>query len=52
MKTAQADARQFESIRDLISGTDAVTADQVMQAARRFLVKDTTFRLTVRPAKD
>ena len=51
LSVAQADARQFEGIRDLVSGTDAVTAEQVMQAARRFLVKDTAFRLTVRPAK-
>ena len=51
LSAAHADTRQFASIRDLVSGTNEVTAEQVMQAARRFLVKGTAFRLTVRPAK-
>ncbi len=51
LSAAAGDARQFDGIRKLVSGTAAVTAGEVMEAARRFLVKGTEYRVAVRPAR-
>jgi zinc protease len=46
---AQADPRRLDLIRQIVPGTQAVTAADVRQAAAMFLRDQTAFRLVVRP---
>jgi zinc protease len=46
---AQADPRRLDATRQIIPGTQAVTADDVRRAAETFLRDDKAWRLTVRP---
>lgn len=47
---AQADPRKLESIREIIPGTEKVTAADVKRAAQAWLKPETAFELTVSPA--
>jgi len=47
---AQADPRRLDVIRQIIPGTEKVTAADVKRAAQMWLKPDATFRLTVVPA--
>jgi zinc protease len=50
LSAAHADARAFDAIRQLVTGTEQVTADDVRNAARTYLREDTAFRMLVRSA--
>jgi zinc protease len=50
LSSAHRDDRQFDAIRNLVPGTEQVTAADVQAAAVKFLRPDSSFRLTVRPA--
>jgi zinc protease len=50
LAAAQGDPRVFDAIRNLVSGTEQVSAEDVHQAAERFLKPDTEFRMLVLPA--
>jgi zinc protease len=50
LSDAQADPRRLDFIRDLIPGTEKVTAADVMRAARAWLKPDAAFKLAVEPA--
>ena len=50
LSAAQGDARQLDGIRNLVSGTQRVTGEEVMLVARRYLTPATAMRLVVRPA--
>ncbi len=52
LSAALGDIRMFDTIRNLVSGTERVTADDVVLAARRFLTGSTQFRMIVRPANE
>jgi zinc protease len=45
----QAEPRRFDIIRQVIPGTEAVTAADVQAAARMFLTDETAWKLVVRP---
>jgi zinc protease len=49
LSAAQGNALQLDAIRDLVSGTEKVTAEEVELAAQRFLTKGTEFRMVVQP---
>jgi zinc protease len=47
---AQADPRRLESIREIIPGTEKVTAADVKRAAQTWLKPDAAYKLVVLPA--
>ena len=47
---AQADPRRLDVIREILPGTERVTAADVKRAAQRFLKPEAAFRLVVTPA--
>ncbi|MBI1200802.1 MAG: insulinase family protein [Phenylobacterium sp.] len=49
LSDAQADPRRLDVIREIIPGTQKVTAADVMRAARAWLKPDAAFKLTVEP---
>ena len=49
LSSAQGDRRHFDAIRELVSGSEKVTAAEVQAAARKYLVGERAFRLIVRP---
>lgn len=46
---AQADPRRLDVIREIVTGTEAVTAEAVQRAARRWLTPEPAYRVVVTP---
>ena len=49
LSAAQGNSLQLDAIREFVSGTEKVTAEEVELAARRFLINGTEYRMVVRP---
>ena len=43
------DPRSIEAVRDLVAGAEGVSASDVQEVARRFLLDEAAFRVIVRP---
>lgn len=50
LSSALGDSRHFDAIRNFVSGTEQVSAADVLAAARRFLRDGSEYRIVVRPA--